>query len=120
MIGKRISLVILALLFVVAGALHFTHTASYVKMMPPYLPHHLILVQISGVCEILGGIAVLIPARRRLAGYGLLALLVAAFPANLHMAFNHEQFPQIHPALLWLRLPLQLLLMKWVWWSTHS
>ena len=117
--ARRISLILLALFFVVMGVLHFALTRYYLQVMPPYLPNHLLLVQISGACEILGGIGALNTATRRFAGYGLIALLLAVFPANVQMALNPDQFPQIHPALLWLRLPLQLVLMQWVWWSTH-
>ena len=72
----------LALLFVLAGIWHFVHPATYLAIMPPWLPQPLALIYVSGVFEILGGLG-LLPARtRRMAGWGLLALLVAVFPAN--------------------------------------
>lgn len=108
---------LLALFFVAAGTMHFLRPAAYLHMMPPHLPYHLLLVYLSGLGEIAGGVGVLVPRLRRIAGYGLIFLLIAVFPANIHMAVNH-----ISPSgvilpdwLLWLRLPLQALLIAWVW-----
>jgi uncharacterized membrane protein len=104
----------LALLFVGAGVMHFLRPATYLAIMPPVLPAPLALVYVSGIFEILGGLG-LLPARtRRLAGWGLLALLVAVFPANVYMALVHEQL-HIPGWVAWGRLPLQLPLLWWVW-----
>jgi uncharacterized membrane protein len=112
---------LLGVFFVTAGIFHFIHTSFYLKIMPSYLPLHLELVYISGVFEILGGVGVMIPALQRSAGYGLVALLIAVFPANINMAVNNIQIDgiAIAPALLWLRLPLQLVLIWWVWWCAE-
>ncbi len=117
-LGLRI---LLALFFVIAGIFHFVYTSFYLKIMPSYLPLHLELVYISGVFEILGGVAVIIPYLQKFAGYGLVALLIAVFPANINMAVNNIQIDgiAIAPALLWLRLPLQLVLIWWVWWCAE-
>jgi len=111
---------ILAILFVIAGALHFIFPATYVSIMPPYLPHPRLLVQISGVCEILGGIGLFIPATQQAAAWGLIALLICVIPANLQMALHPENWPAIPAWLLWLRVPLQLPLIYWVWLYTRS
>lgn len=117
---KFVVRLLLALFFLVAGILHFTRTGFYLAIMPPYLPFHLALVYISGFFEIVGGVCLLIPALSRFAGYGLVALLVAVFPANVNMAINEvsigdTSFP---PLLLWLRLPLQFALIALVLWCT--
>ena len=107
-----------ALAFIGAGVMHFVDTEWFVHIVPPYLPAPRALVYISGVAEILGGVGLLVPRMRRLAGIGLIALLVAVFPANIHMAVN-EVMPLSGPIpvwSLWLRLPLQLIFMAWVWW----
>ncbi len=105
--------------FVVAGVLHFTATDSYVRIVPAVLPRPRDLVLISGAAEIAGGIGVLLPSTRRLAGLGLVALLVAVFPANVNMALHPEVSPASIPrALLWLRLPLQAALIGLVWHAT--
>ena len=101
-----------AILFLVTGALHFVNTDLYLKIMPPYIPWHLAMVYISGVAEMADGLGLLVPMVRRAAGWGLVALLIAVFPANVYMAMNGIQvtaqpIPQV---LLWARLPLQAVL----------
>jgi uncharacterized membrane protein len=109
--------ILLALFFVAAGAMHFLSPEPYLHIMPAYLPAPLLLVYLSGVGEIAGGVGVLVPGLRRIAGYGLIALLIAVFPANVNMALNHISLSGLTlPVwLLWLRLPLQALLIAWVW-----
>lgn len=110
---------LLGLLFIVAGTIHFVAPDFYVKIMPPYLPWHLELVYLSGVCEVLLGALLLVPRTMTLAAWGLIALLIAVFPANLHMALHAEEFPSLAPAALWLRLPLQGVLIAWAFWFTR-
>jgi len=93
--------------------------------MPPYIPYHREAVAISGAAEIVGGLAVVPRRTRPLARWWLLALLVAVFPANVHMAVNPEQvrgldLKRIPRWALWARLPLQPLAMLWVWRATRS
>jgi len=116
---KRLALLALSLFFVVAGVNHFVNPAFYVGMMPPYLPAHSALVYLSGVFEILGGLAVLAPGVRSQAGWGLIALLVAVFPANLHMALNPDLFPTTSAMALYGRLPFQALFILWAYWATR-
>lgn len=108
---------LLALFFLLAGAWHFVSPQAYIQIMPPYLPWPLWLIYISGIGEMVGGAGLLLARLRRFAGYGLIALLVAVFPANIHMAVNHISVAGLHlPAwLLWLRLPLQFVFILWVW-----
>ncbi len=114
--------ILLAILFIVAGALHFVIPEFYLKIMPPYLPFHLELVYFSGFFEILGGIGVLIPRVRTLAGYSLILLLTLVFPANVYMLFNNveQEGWTLFSFLLVLRLPLQLILIWWVRWCTKE
>lgn len=107
---------LLALLFIAAGIAHFRKPRFYERMMPTYLPRHRELVLWSGVAEIAGGLGLLIPRLRRTAGRGLVALLWAVFPANLEMlrqAYERGSSPGWRTA-LWLRLPLQGWLARWV------
>jgi uncharacterized membrane protein len=115
---KLILKVVLALFFAFAGINHFRQTDFYLRMMPPYVPSHLAMVQISGVAEIVLGLLLLIPAASRTAAWGLIALLIAVFPANLQMALHPETFPEFSPRALWLRLPLQAVLIGWAYWYT--
>ncbi|CAN1210910.1 hypothetical protein TUMEXPCC7403_11970 [Tumidithrix helvetica PCC 7403] len=110
---------LLALFYVLAGANHFLNSGFYLKMMPPYLPLHLELIYLSGLFEIALGIMVLIPRLTNLAGWGLIALLFAVFPANIQMALHPEVFPEISAIALWIRLPLQFLLIAWAYWATR-
>ena len=117
----RVSRRLLALFFVIAGVLHFAFTADYMKIMPPWLPWHRALVIISGACEIAGGLGVLRQRTRRWAGGGLIALCVAVLPANVQMLLDARAAgaSSLWLALLWLRLPLQLLLVAWIWRATR-
>ena len=110
---------LLGLLFIAAGFNHFGHTAFYMSMMPPYLPWHLVLVYASGLAEIALGALVLSKRWQGVAGWGLIALCVAVFPANLYMALNPTLFSQFTPAGLWLRLPLQAVVIVWAYWATR-
>jgi uncharacterized membrane protein len=97
--------------------MHFVVPAPYIAIVPPWLPNAPLLVIVSGICEILGGLGVLLPQTRRLAGWGLIALLVAVYPANFHMlqlAYANGA-TTLWKAGLWLRLPLQFLMLWWVW-----
>ncbi|MBI2690967.1 MAG: DoxX family protein [Solirubrobacterales bacterium] len=96
-----------ALLFLGSGIMHFTHEKFYTAIVPKSLPNPKALVQISGVAEITGAVGVLIPGTRKLAGQGLIALLIAVFPANINMALNPDRFKQFPAWALWARLPLQ-------------
>lgn len=112
-----LSLVLIAIIFVAAGVLHFLKPAPFIRIVPPWLPAPALLVAISGACEIMGGIGVLLPVTRVAAGWGLVALLVAVFPANVQMlADAHAR----HASRAWelalvARLPLQAWLIWWVW-----
>jgi len=115
----------LAGFFAFAGAMHFVVPRAYEAMMPPSLPRHREAVALSGVAEVMGGAAVIAPSTRRLARWWLLGLLLAVFPANLHMAVNPEQvrgldLNRIPRWALWARLPLQPLAMLWVWRATRD
>ena len=98
-----------------AGLNHFLNPNFYERIMPNYVPAHPELVYASGVAEMLGAAAVMYPSTKRFGGYFLIAVLVGIFPANVHMAMNAEDYPNIPPAALIARLPLQALFVYWVW-----
>lgn len=120
--GKRLAWGLLALFMIAMGVGHFVLTKWLVMAMPPYLPWHRELVLVSGVFEIAGGVGLLIPRLRRAAGWGLVALFVAVFPANIHMAMDPVQFggEPIAPWIWWARLPLQAPLIAVAWWMTRA
>ncbi len=117
MIGLFLKL-LLGLFFVVAGAGHFLKPAMYLQIMPPYIPFPLAMIYVSGACEILFGLGLLIPKTSRLAAWGLILLLLAVFPANIHMALHPDQFSDIPKWALFARLPLQGVLILWAYWFT--
>ncbi len=101
--------------FIAAGVLHFVKTGWYERIMPPWLPAHRELVYASGVAEIAGGAGLLHPRTRAIAGWWLIATLIAVFPANVHMARHHDDYDVPGAATaLYARLPLQLVFIAWV------
>lgn len=109
---------LLALAFVAAGILHFVRPRTYVRIVPDYLPAPELLVSVSGVAEVLGGVGLLLPATRRAAGIGLVTLLLAIFPANVEMALHPTRAGMGLPTwALWARLPLQPALAAAVWFA---
>ncbi len=118
-VWRRVASILLGLFFIAAGSNHFAHPAFYVRIVPPWLPAHALLVQISGCCEILGGVGVLVPRLQRFAGIGLIALLLAVFPANVQMVQHPELYSDLgNRWLFYIRLPLQVVLIAWVWWAS--
>jgi uncharacterized membrane protein len=119
--AQRVAVVAAALLYIVAGSLHFIIPAPYLRIMPPYIPWHAAMVRISGAFEILGGLGLLAPATRRSAAWGLVALLLAVFPANFYMATHPAEAGAagIAPIFRWGRLPLQVVLIWWLLWCTR-
>jgi uncharacterized membrane protein len=119
---KRVLLWLMSGFYIVAGAMHFITPDFYMPMMPPYLPWHLPLVYISGVAEFVLGALVLMPQTRQYAAWGIIALLIAVFPANLHIALHNVPLggaTEGYGIWNWLRLPLQGLLIAWAWWYTQ-
>ncbi|PZV17934.1 MAG: hypothetical protein DCF22_02720 [Leptolyngbya sp.] len=119
---KEILRVVLAASLTIVGVTHFTHTEQFVKIMPPQLPNPVALVYISGFFEILGGIGLLIPLVSVLAAWGIIALFIAVFPANINQAINSIPIDGIpdHQLLYWFRLPFQIPLIVWAWWYTKK
>jgi uncharacterized membrane protein len=105
------------------GVSHFIIPEPFVRMMPAVLPAPLALVWVSGFFEVLGGAGLLVPRARRIAAFGLVTLYVAVFPANVNMALNHislDGVTTVAPLLLWLRLPVQAVLIAWALWVRHD
>ena len=118
--ARNIARIGAAVFFAAAGAMHFARPAPYLKIMPPFIPAPLAMVYISGAAEIAGGLGLLIRRVRRPAAWGLTALLIAVFPANIYMAAEHVQVTAspLPGWLLWGRLALQPLMIWWVLWSS--
>ena len=109
---------LLAIFMTGAGTMHFLSPHIYMKIMPPYLPFHLELVYLSGFFEVALGVLLLVPRFSRLAAWGIFALLIAVFPANIYLYQNPELLlapPMVH----FLRLPLQAVFLSWAYCYTR-
>lgn len=115
---QSLSLYGMALLYLLAGINHFWHPRIYERIVPSYLPAHLTLVYISGICEILFALLLLPERTRSLAAWLIIALLIAVFPANIQMTVDYYRRHSPYTWLTILRLPLQLLLIAWAWQFT--
>lgn len=101
--------------YILAGVLHFINPGFYLNIMPPYLPWHLKLVYLSGICEMISGVLLILKKTRRIGAWLLIALLIAIYPANIQMAidYGHTGNPDLWIALV--RLPIQFILI-WLAW----
>ena len=111
---------ILAAAMVAIGVDHFVQPDFFVRIVPRVLPAHLLLVQISGFFEVLGGLGILIAKTRRLAGIGLVVLYVAVFPANVNMCIHPELGGNIPLWALWARLPFQAVFIALALWVSRG
>ncbi len=120
-IVKTILKFVFALFFIFAGVNHFLDEPFYMKIMPDYIPLelHRPAVIVSGIAEIVLGALLVVPRTQRLAAWGLIALLVAIFPANIYVYQHQDIFPNASPALHLIRLPLQGVMIAWAWWYTR-
>jgi uncharacterized membrane protein len=119
---KTASYYIFGVLYFIAGALHFYMPDFYMQIMPAYLPWHLELIYLSGIAEMILGIGLLLPKYRRKAALGLVLLLIAVFPANVYLAFNEtaqEALGTNQMGALWIRFPIQALLIGISWWQSR-
>ena len=116
---RNLNLLGLSVFFIYFGVDHFINPDFYLSIMPPSFPMHLEAVYISGLFEILGGVGVLLSKTRKLAGWGLFALLIAVYPANIYMALTPEAFPDIPLSALYFRLVLQFLFFYWAYSVTR-
>ena len=116
---RKIVLFGLAAFFINIGVNHFVNPDFYLSIMPPAFPMHVEAVYVSGFFEVLGGVCVLIPRLRKIAGWGLVALLVAVYPANIYMAITPDAFPDFPVALLYVRLAFQFGFFYWAFSVTR-
>ncbi|WAS97313.1 DoxX family protein [Nannocystis punicea] len=119
---KRVLSIVLAAVMLAAGVGHFVIPDRFMAIMPPYLPWHYELVLLTGALEIAGGLGLSIPRTRKVAAWGVFALLLAMWPANIHHAMAGVQVEGLpaSPTALWVRVPLQLVLLAWAWWLTRD
>jgi uncharacterized membrane protein len=117
---KTVMRYLMAFFFVAAGLNHFFNPEFYIKIMPPYLPWPVFLQYLAGAFEIVLGAMLLIRHFTKIAAWGLIGLLIAVFPANIHMALNPHLYAELAPIAYWIRLPFQFLFIAWAWWFTRK
>ena len=119
---KKFVIYLMSISYVGVGVTHFTHSEFFLNIMPDYLPWHLELVYLSGAFEILLGLLIVFKNTRKLAGWGLIALLIAVFPANIYLAQSDEaqQALEISKEMAIVRLPFQLLFIAIAFWFTRD
>ncbi len=117
---KLITIFIMSYFYISVGIKHFTEPEWFMQIMPPYLPLHEELVYISGLFEIILGFMLLFKKTRFMAGWGLIMLLIAVFPANIYLAQTNGEAMNISPIIAWGRLPFQGLFVFLAFWHTKS
>ena len=117
---KLITILIMAYFYISVGIKHFTEPEWFLQIYPPFLPFGLAAVYISGFFEVLFGIMLLIPKTRYYAGWGLIALLIAVFPANIYLAYTNGAAMDISAAVAWGRLPFQALFIGLAYWHSKD
>ena len=117
---KIASIILMSMFYVRFGVDHFLSPEWYLQIVPPYLPFPLELVYISGAFEILFGVMLLHPYTRTYAGWGLIFLLVAVFPANIYLAQTNGQAMGTSALVAWGRLPFQLLFICIAYWHARK
>ena len=117
---KTISIIIMSLFYIMAGTNHFINPDWYVRIVPPILPFKTAIVYISGILEIILGSLIIFPKTRFIAGWGLIILLVAVYPANIYVALTNGEAMDITPLISWGRLPFQFVLIGLAYWHSKA
>ena len=115
---KPFSIIVMSWFYIYTGLLHFTNTNWFLQIVPPYLPIKLELVYLSGLFEVILGIMLLVPALRYYAGWGLILLLIAVYPANIYLAQTNGAAMNTSALVAWGRLPFQFLFIGIAYWHT--
>ncbi len=114
---QRIALYAMATLYILAGLNHFRVPEFYLRLMPPYIPEHQLMILLSGIAELTLGILLLFKRTRKLASWGIIAMLLVFFSVHIYMLQErHTVFADVSEAILWIRIPLQFILIYWAFW----
>ena len=109
---------LMAAIYILAGIMHFVKPKVYLKIMPPALPFHKGLVYLSGLCEMVFGAMLLFDSTQSIGAWGLIATLIGVYPANIYMLSSYKGKRKWYRIALWIRLPIQFLLIYWAWLYT--
>ena len=117
---KTLSIIIMTLFYIMAGTNHFINQDWYVRIVPPILPFKTVIVYISGILEIILGTLLIFPKTRFIAGWGLILLLVAVYPANIYVALTNGEVMDTTPLIAWGRLPFQFVFIGLAYWHSKT
>jgi len=122
---KALDFILRGLLFLVffsTGLGHFLETDFYMKMMPPYIPFHVAIVLVTGFCEFLMAIFIIIPETKKFAAKAMVIFLLSYLPAVFHIMTNMAAFPEVSRQLMLFTLPAHFLMiiMSWYLSGWHS
>ena len=113
---KPFSIIIMSLFYIIAGINHFINPVWYARIVPPFLPFKTAIVYISGILEIILGSLLIFPKTRFIAGWGLIILLLAVYPANIYVALTNGKAMDTTTMLAWARLPFQFVFIGLAYW----
>ena len=117
---KTISIIIMSLFYIGAGISHFINPDWFVRIVPPILPFKIAIVYISGITEVILGSLLIFPRTRFIAGWGLILLLLAVFPANIYVALTQGEAMDTTPMIAWARLPFQIVFIGLAYWHSKT
>ena len=117
---KTISIIIMSLFYIGAGINHFINPDWFVRIVPPILPFKITIVYISGIFEVILGSLLIFPKTRFIAGWGLILLLLAVYPANIYVALTNGKAMDTTPMIAWVRLPFQFVFIGLAYWHSKE
>ena len=117
---KTISIIIMTLFYIGAGINHFINPDWFVRIVPPILPFKITIVYISGIFEVILGCLLIFPKTRFIAGWGLIILLLAVYPANIYVALTNGKAMDTTPMIAWARLPFQFVFIGLAYWHSKG
>ena len=117
---KIITIYLMSFFYIQIGIKHFTNVDWFMQIMPPYIPFHKELIYLSGIFEILFGVMLLFKKTRFLAGWGLILLLIAVFPANIYLAQTNGAAMGTSAVIAWGRLPFQAVFISLAYWHSKN
>lgn len=116
---RRVAQIAAAVVFIPFGILHCARVDTFVPIMPPIIPFPRVVIVLTGLAEIAGGIGILVPSLRKAAGIGLALYAIGVYPANVYQAFWHVQVPPL-PDSWWYHAPRLLFQPVFVWWGLFA
>ena len=119
---KTLTIFVMGVMYVIIGIKHFTDPQYFLDIVPPQLPFKLFLVYLTGLIEVVGGVAILAPKTRKAGAYLLIFLLVSVFPANIYLYVSEtpQSLLGISEMDALIRMPFQIPLILLAYWHSKK